>query len=83
VLHDAEAEYQSALISRFYRKPIAVAVHYGNISILELTEQPELKRENLSRLKPVELPSSDLDRYYGPYLVNSKPDAPKATIAHE
>jgi hypothetical protein len=58
-------------------------VHYRNIWILELPERPAPKPENLVRPKPVELPASVLDRYVGQYLANSKPDAPKVTIARE
>lgn len=70
------------------RGPISLQDHdhpvrYRNIWLRELPERPAPTMENLARPKVVTLPAEVLDQYAGQYLVNAKPDAPKATIVRE
>jgi hypothetical protein len=70
------------------RGPIALQDHdhpvrYRNIWLRELPERPAPTEKDLARPKVVTLPTEVLDRYVGLYLVNEKPDAPKATVKRE
>ncbi len=58
-------------------------VRYRNIWLRELPERAAPTAKDLSRPKVITLPSEVLDRYAGQYLLNEKPEAPKATIARE
>jgi hypothetical protein len=58
-------------------------VRYRNIWLLELPERPAPTAQELARPKVVTLPAEVLDRYAGQYLLNAKPDSPRATIARE
>jgi hypothetical protein len=70
------------------RGPIALQDHdhpvrYRNIWLRELPERPAPTAADLDRPKTVTLPPEVLDRYAGQYLLNTKPDSPKARIARE
>jgi hypothetical protein len=70
------------------RGPISLQDHdhpvrYRNIWLRELPERPAPTASDLARPKTVMLPTEVLDQYAGQYLLNEKPDAPKATIARE
>jgi hypothetical protein len=58
-------------------------VRYRNIWVRELPERPAPTEKDLARPQRVFLTRDVLDQYSGQYLVNAKPDAPKATIARE
>jgi hypothetical protein len=58
-------------------------VRYRNIWLRELPDRPAPTAKELARPKVVTLPAEVLDRYTGQYLLNAKPDAPKATIARD
>lgn len=58
-------------------------VKYRNIWLRELPERPAPSPADLARPKVVPLPMSVLDQYVGQYLLNTMPDAPKATITRE
>jgi hypothetical protein len=58
-------------------------VRYRNIWLCELPERAAPTARDLARPKVVTLPTEVLDRYAGQYLLNEKPDAPKATFARE
>jgi hypothetical protein len=70
------------------RGPIALQDHdhpvrYRSIWLRELPERPAPTEKDLARPKVVTLPTGVLDRYVGLYLMNERPDAPKATIRRE
>jgi 3-keto-disaccharide hydrolase len=70
------------------RGPISLQDHdhpvrYRNIWLRELPERPAPTEKDLDRPKVVTLPTEVLDGFAGQYLVNAKPDAPKATIKRE
>ncbi len=70
------------------RGPIALQDHdhpvrYRNIWLRALPERPAPTAGDLARPRTISLPSELLDRYAGRYLLNTKPDAPRATIARE
>jgi hypothetical protein len=58
-------------------------VRYRNIWLRELPQRPAPTAADLARPKVVTLTPEVLDRYVGQYLLNSKPDSPRATIARE
>jgi hypothetical protein len=68
------------------RGPISLQDHdhpvrYRNIWLRELPERPAPSAQDLARPRVITLPPEVLDQYAGQYLLNTKPDAPKATIA--
>jgi hypothetical protein len=68
--------------------PIALQDHdhpvrYRNIWVLPMPERPAPTAAELARPQKVSLPAEVLDRYTGQYRLNTKPDAPTATIARE
>ena len=70
------------------RGPISLQDHdhpvrYRNIWLRELPERPAPTPKDLARPAVVTLATEVLDRYAGHYLVNAKPEAPKATIVRE
>ena len=70
------------------RGPISLQDHdhpvrYRNIWLCELPERRAPSANDLARPRILTLPAPILDRYVGHYLVNEKPDAPKATIVRE
>jgi hypothetical protein len=70
------------------RGPISLQDHdhpvrYRNIWLREMPDRPAPSAEDLKRPGVVALSTEVLDRYAGTYLLNDKPDAPKATIARE
>jgi hypothetical protein len=70
------------------RGPITLQDHdhpvkYRNIWLRELPERPAPTPRNLARPETVALTPEVLDRYVGDYLLNDKPNAPKATIKRE
>lgn len=58
-------------------------VHFRNIWLRELPERAAPTASDLARPKVITLPTQVLDKYVGQYLLNDKPDAPKATITRE
>jgi hypothetical protein len=58
-------------------------VRYRNIWVRAIRERPAPPVRDSARPKAVTLPTEVLDRYTGQYLVDAKPDAPKATITRE
>ena len=58
-------------------------VRYRNIWLRELPERTAPTAKDLARPEVITLPAEVLDRYAGQYLLNEKPDAPKATFARE
>ena len=58
-------------------------VRYRNVWLRELPERPAPTAADLARPKVVHLSSEVLDRYAGQYLLNSKPDAARATFVRE
>jgi hypothetical protein len=58
-------------------------VHYRNIWVRPLPERAAPTPADLARPRKVALPTDVLDRYAGQYLLNTKPDAPRAMIARE
>jgi hypothetical protein len=70
------------------RGPISLQDHdhpvrYRNIWLRELPERPAPTEKDLARPKVVTLPMEVLNNYAGQYLLNDKPNAPKATIQRE
>jgi hypothetical protein len=58
-------------------------VRYRNLWLRELPERPAPTAKDLARAEVISLPAEVLDRYVGQYLLNDKPNPPKATIARE
>lgn len=58
-------------------------VRYRNIWLRELPERPAQTAKDLARPKIIVLPTAALDQYTGQYLLNDKPESPKATITRE
>lgn len=68
--------------------PIALQDHdhpvkYRNIWLRELPERPNPSPKDIARQPTVSLGAKVLDQYVGDYLLNEKPNAPKATIKRE
>jgi hypothetical protein len=59
------------------------AVRYRNIWLRELPKRPAPTASELALPKTVALSADALDQFTGKYLLNDKPDAPKATITRE
>lgn len=58
-------------------------VRYRNIWLRELPERPAPSPSDLESPKRVVLSASTLDQYVGAYLLNDKPNAPRAAIRRE